>query len=372
MASQAPTLAPTTPNPPDLPNMPQVGPIATDYLRALLAVVQEGARQQAAACRGPGADRHHALGFRRPGRGDAECLAAAGHSSGRLRRFAGAARAGPAMSAAIYHRKLERVLDRIGGLYTLNDILTAIAEGKMQTFVEDNSWAITQVQDFPRARQLQLVAAVGDLKDVDAPHASFWPTPTRSMPDCFRPMAGWAGCARAARPPRLAAEGEEPLSIRGICEMGGGSDQTSDDAKPADDPAAPVGQHRRAAKLRLRAERRQPAAAAIPGADGGRRRAANAAGLEHRRQRRRTPGPISTAPPRRASRGDGAVAAAGDARAALLDQSLALHEPLHPERDQPDAADHAATTSGCSRTRTRTRRPRRTPSAARARRSSRG
>lgn len=75
------------------------------------------------------------------------------------------------MSAAIYHRKMERVLDRIGGLYTLNDILTAIGEGKMQTFVENNSWAITQVQDFPRARQLQLVAVVGDLKDVDALHA---------------------------------------------------------------------------------------------------------------------------------------------------------------------------------------------------------
>ena len=33
MVTQAPTLAPTTPNPPDLPSMPQVGPIASDYLR---------------------------------------------------------------------------------------------------------------------------------------------------------------------------------------------------------------------------------------------------------------------------------------------------------------------------------------------------
>lgn len=75
------------------------------------------------------------------------------------------------MTAAPYHRKLARVLDRMGGLYTLQDILSAIAEGRMQTFVEDNSWAITQVQNFPRARQLQLVAMVGDLKDVDALHA---------------------------------------------------------------------------------------------------------------------------------------------------------------------------------------------------------
>jgi hypothetical protein len=75
------------------------------------------------------------------------------------------------MSAALYHRKMARALDRMGGLYTLNDILTAIAEGRMQSFAVNNSWAITQVQNFPRARQLQLVAMVGDLEDVDALHA---------------------------------------------------------------------------------------------------------------------------------------------------------------------------------------------------------
>lgn len=75
------------------------------------------------------------------------------------------------MTALPYHRKMARVLDRMGGLYTLNDILTRIADGRMQSFVVNNSWAITEVQDFPRARQLQLVAYVGDLADVDALHA---------------------------------------------------------------------------------------------------------------------------------------------------------------------------------------------------------
>jgi hypothetical protein len=70
-----------------------------------------------------------------------------------------------------YHQKLARVLDRMGGVYLLDDILTAIGEGRMQSFVEGNSWAITQVQDLPRARQLQLIAMVGDLSDVDALHA---------------------------------------------------------------------------------------------------------------------------------------------------------------------------------------------------------
>jgi hypothetical protein len=70
-----------------------------------------------------------------------------------------------------YEQKLARVLDRMGSTYLVSDILTAIADGKMQSHVVNNSWGITQVQDFPRARQLQLIAMVGDLADLDPLHA---------------------------------------------------------------------------------------------------------------------------------------------------------------------------------------------------------
>ena len=56
----------------------------------------------------------------------------------------------------------------MGSLHTLQDIVTAIAEGRMQSFVCGNSWAITEVQDLPRARQLTIIALVGDLADIDA------------------------------------------------------------------------------------------------------------------------------------------------------------------------------------------------------------
>ena len=69
-----------------------------------------------------------------------------------------------------YEQKLARVLDRMGSTYLVGDILSAIDQGKMQSFVVNNSWAITEVQDFPRARQLQLVAMVGDLVDLDPLH----------------------------------------------------------------------------------------------------------------------------------------------------------------------------------------------------------
>lgn len=74
------------------------------------------------------------------------------------------------MTAHPYHRKLERVLDRMGGLYTLQDILTNIATGKMQGFVEGESWAITQIGLYPRCKVLEIIAVVGNLEDLRALH----------------------------------------------------------------------------------------------------------------------------------------------------------------------------------------------------------
>jgi len=70
-----------------------------------------------------------------------------------------------------YEQKLARVLDRMGSVYLVSDILTAISKGEMQSFVANNSWAITKISDFPRARQLELLALVGDLADLDPLHA---------------------------------------------------------------------------------------------------------------------------------------------------------------------------------------------------------
>lgn len=68
------------------------------------------------------------------------------------------------MTVHPYHLKLARVLDRMGAVYTVQDILTAIASDRMQSFAEEESWAITQVVNFPRARMLEILAAIGDLE----------------------------------------------------------------------------------------------------------------------------------------------------------------------------------------------------------------
>jgi hypothetical protein len=63
-----------------------------------------------------------------------------------------------------YHQKLARALDRMGGVYSVQDILTAIAENRMQSFADGDSWAITQVVDYPRARVMEVLVALGDLE----------------------------------------------------------------------------------------------------------------------------------------------------------------------------------------------------------------
>ena len=72
------------------------------------------------------------------------------------------------MDAQPYYRKLDRVLSQMGGLYLLDDILTRIRDGRMQSHVVGNSWAVTELGDFPRARKLNILAVVGDLADHEA------------------------------------------------------------------------------------------------------------------------------------------------------------------------------------------------------------
>jgi hypothetical protein len=69
-----------------------------------------------------------------------------------------------------YVHKLDRVLDAMGGLYIAQDLITKIHKGEMLGFVVGNSWTVAQVTQYPRARKLQIIAAVGDLEDRDKMH----------------------------------------------------------------------------------------------------------------------------------------------------------------------------------------------------------
>jgi len=63
-------------------------------------------------------------------------------------------------------QKLRKALAVAGDTYTLDDILAEINEGRMQSFVEGESWAVTQIVDFPRKRYVEIVFAVGNLNEL--------------------------------------------------------------------------------------------------------------------------------------------------------------------------------------------------------------
>ena len=69
-----------------------------------------------------------------------------------------------------YHAKLKRVLARAGDLYTLSDILDAVDRGEMQSWVEGESWALTRVAQYPRAKVVEVLAVVGRLDEARVLH----------------------------------------------------------------------------------------------------------------------------------------------------------------------------------------------------------
>ena len=69
-----------------------------------------------------------------------------------------------------YAHKLDRLLDRMGGLYLASDLIKTVNEGRMQVHVENDSVAITQISLYPRARVLDVIGAVGNLGDLRKVH----------------------------------------------------------------------------------------------------------------------------------------------------------------------------------------------------------
>ena len=98
------------------------------------------------------------------------------------------------MNEAFYHRKLARALDTQGGLWALADILERISDGRMQSFVHNNSWIVTQISVYPRRRLLEIVAAIGDLKDCRLLHGEILAFANRMNVDLVAAYGrrGWA------------------------------------------------------------------------------------------------------------------------------------------------------------------------------------
>lgn len=64
---------------------------------------------------------------------------------------------------AFMKKRMERALRAGGDLYNLIDIAKELHEGNMQGHVAKDTWAITQLQDFPRKRVVDIFTVVGNM-----------------------------------------------------------------------------------------------------------------------------------------------------------------------------------------------------------------
>ena len=59
------------------------------------------------------------------------------------------------------------MLTRFGGFYTVDDVVEMVRDGRMQSFTLGDSWAVTQIAEFPRKRVLDIVFMVGDAAELE-------------------------------------------------------------------------------------------------------------------------------------------------------------------------------------------------------------
>ena len=70
------------------------------------------------------------------------------------------------MTAHPYHHKLARTLERMGGVYTVSDILAAIAENRMQSPSSSaTAGRSLRSSTYPRARMLEILVVLGDIEE---------------------------------------------------------------------------------------------------------------------------------------------------------------------------------------------------------------
>lgn len=62
--------------------------------------------------------------------------------------------------------QLHKALKLAGNTHTLEDILDLLAAGAMQSFVENDSWALTRLVTCPRKIVVEIFLVVGDDKDM--------------------------------------------------------------------------------------------------------------------------------------------------------------------------------------------------------------
>ena len=63
--------------------------------------------------------------------------------------------------------QLQELLHDMGGTHSLDDIKALVESGVFQSFVEDQTWVVTTIINFPQAMVMDIFFVVGEEKDFE-------------------------------------------------------------------------------------------------------------------------------------------------------------------------------------------------------------
>lgn len=94
--------------------------------------------------------------------------------------------------------QLEEALARMGHTHTLEDVVAMISDGRMQSFIHGETWAVTEIIDLPQRRVLQIFLVVGDMDDAIVLHDTVLAYAKAHRCNLLRTMArdGWGKWAK--------------------------------------------------------------------------------------------------------------------------------------------------------------------------------
>ena len=67
-----------------------------------------------------------------------------------------------------FKAKFDAILERMGGLYSFEDILMMVENGSMQSFSNGDSWVLTKICLYPQKKVLEIAFAMGDIDELQA------------------------------------------------------------------------------------------------------------------------------------------------------------------------------------------------------------
>jgi hypothetical protein len=99
----------------------------------------------------------------------------------------------------IYRAKLREALERAGDLYSIDDILERIRDGRMQAHVSRETIAVTEISVYPKRRVVTIILLAGDLSDGEDLHEQVFAFARKLKCDAVvaQGRVGWARLAKS-------------------------------------------------------------------------------------------------------------------------------------------------------------------------------